>query len=89
MLAGVPLAFFGTQKCSLESRWRFLSSEMLAGVPLAFFCPQKCSLGSRWHFFALKNARRGPAGMFLCLELFAKVLLMCFYAKNARAIAQA
>ena len=70
MLAGVPLAFFCPQKCSLESRWHFFAlrnarrgpadifwySEMLAGVPLAFFGPQKCWRLIRWHFLALRNA---------------------------------
>ena len=70
MLAGVPLAFLGTQKCSLESRWRFfalrnarrgpagifLHSEMLAGVPLEFFSTQKCWRLMCEHFLALRNA---------------------------------
>ena len=51
---------------------------MLAGVPLAFFGIWKCLPGSRWHFFALGNARRGPAGIFLHPEMLAGVPLAFF-----------
>ena len=64
MLAGVPLAFFSTQKCSLGSRWHFLAlknarwgtagifwhSEMLATNARAFFGTQKCWRLIRGHF---------------------------------------